>query len=46
MVENLDGKMKLTGQRPIGDTASIRSAWRAFEETLRGDAGAKLAEIA
>ena len=40
--ESLDSKLKLAGQRPIVDTAEIRSAWRAFEQALRSDAGAKL----
>jgi hypothetical protein len=45
-LEALDGKLKLAGQRPIVDTAEIRSIWRAFEHALRSDAGAKLAEVA
>ena len=45
-LEKLDGKLKLAGQRPIVDTAAIRSAWRGFEHALRSDAGAKLSEVA
>ena len=45
-LEALDGKLKTAAQRPIVDTAAIRTAWRGFEADLRSDAGAKLAEVA